>query len=162
MINLSEHSRRINSELEKQKKLLDDKLIEIDTDIKREQDKKNRAAEEGDLRENAGYITATENLARLELEMRNVYNKIEAFKKFRMEDYQPSEFIGIGTTVQLSTPEGQIYIYKLVPADLGDAEIGAVSINAPVGQAIIGKQKGDIVVVKTQAKTIDYEIEEVY
>jgi transcription elongation factor GreA len=163
-IDLQFESQVINTELSKQAEGLRSQIVQLDRDIKEEEEKKNKAAEEGDLRENAGYQTAMENLARMHVEMRNLDAKERAFKRFS-GDYEPSGFIGLGTTVHLvnvSDRAREAKAIKLVPSDLGDASIRAVSIESPVGRALIGKTAGDIVAVSTQAKTIDYEVRDIY
>lgn len=161
MVSLQEYSERIDKAIASQREGMDRLLFDISERISKEEQKRMQAAEEGDLRENAGYTVATENLARLEIERRNIYNKMEAFKKFN-SSYEYSGFISVGSTVVLVENNEQEYIIKLVPPALGDSSIGAVSINSPVGKEILGKQRGQTVVVKSPVSILEYRIKDVY
>ena len=42
-----------------------------------------------------------------------------------------------------------------------DFKKGKISIQSPVGKALIGHKVGDVVTIKTPAKTVEYEIQEI-
>ncbi|MFP3498633.1 GreA/GreB family elongation factor, partial [Pseudomonas sp. SIMBA_059] len=67
-----------------------------------------------------------------------------------------------GTTVDLENTEtGDQVTYQIVGEDEADIKKGKLSAGAPIARAIIGKEEGDIVVVKTPSGTVEYEIVEV-
>lgn len=156
---LKEYSQKIDSALSGDESSLEGQILNIYEKIK-DAEKNKELAGTTDLRENSGYHTAIENIARLQIEMRNLENKKLAFEKFT-GDYEPTEYIGIGTTVYIESVKAN-YIIKLVPPDLGNASIRAVSIDSPVGKGLMGKRKGDVIVVKTHADTYDYTIKQIY
>jgi len=51
--------------------------------------------------------------------------------------------------------------YQIVGEDEADVKQGKLSSSAPIARAIIGKEEGDTVVVKTPSGTVEYEIVEV-
>ena len=50
------------------------------------------------------------------------------------------------------------FAYKIVGIDEADLEQSLISINSPVARALIGKEVGTIVSVKTPKGTTSYEI----
>jgi transcription elongation factor GreA len=49
----------------------------------------------------------------------------------------------------------------LVGQEEADLKKGKISIQSPVGKALIGHKVGDVVTIKTPAKTVEYEIQEI-
>ncbi|MNR66362.1 Transcription elongation factor GreA [compost metagenome] len=45
--------------------------------------------------------------------------------------------------------------------DEADFKLGKISVGAPLARALIGKEEGDVVAVKTPSGVIEYEIVEV-
>ncbi|MNC81277.1 Transcription elongation factor GreA [compost metagenome] len=67
-----------------------------------------------------------------------------------------------GTTVVLANTETDEEVtYQIVGEDEADVKQGKLSSGAPIARAIIGKEEGDTVVVKTPSGTVEYEIVEV-
>jgi len=112
----------------------------------------------GDLSENADYSAAKEaqgfNEGRIkELEvMLALANVID-----------PATLSGakvvFGATVKLSDAEsGEEVIYSIVGEQEADIKKGLISISAPVARALIGREAGDTVQVKTPKGSREYEI----
>ncbi|MCA9661674.1 MAG: GreA/GreB family elongation factor, partial [Myxococcales bacterium] len=53
-----------------------------------------------------------------------------------------------GAWVTLEDEEGDEVCYRLVGPDEWDADAGLISINSPIGRAILGKEEGDEVLVR--------------
>lgn len=143
---------------------------EIDQNIQRIQIKLQSDELKTDRSENADYQIAADTYARLQVSKRDISNKIEAYERYNAE-YIPSEYITIGTTVQLkllsengapTAREQRVFYVKLVPADLSAARIGAITEDSAVGKAIKGKYKGDTIKIHTRKGELEYIIEEVY
>ena len=67
-----------------------------------------------------------------------------------------------GTTVTLADAEsGELKTYTLVGQEEADLKKGKISVQSPVGKALIGHKVGDLVTVKLPAKTVEYEIQEI-
>jgi transcription elongation factor GreA len=124
-----------------------------------------RAIEEarghGDLSENADYSAAKEaqsfNEGRIkELEgMIALANVIDPSKL-------SGEKVVFGATVRLSDAEsGEEVIYQIVGEPEADIKRGLISITAPVARALIGRESGDTVQVRTPRGSREYEILEV-
>ena len=52
--------------------------------------------------------------------------------------------------------------YQIVGEPEADLEKGLLNINSPIARALIGKEEGDVVVVKAPGGDIEYEIDEVH
>ncbi len=115
----------------------------------------------GDLSENAEYSAAKEaqsfNEGRLkELEaMIALANVIDPAKL-------SGDRVVFGATVQLTDGEsGDPVAYTIVGEHEADIKRGLISITAPVARALIGREAGDTVTVRTPKGTREYEIREV-
>jgi transcription elongation factor GreA len=73
-----------------------------------------------------------------------------------------SDTIVFGATVLLIEQESQAKrAYTLVGQDEADMKVNRISIQSPVGKALIGKRVGDFVEVKTPVKMVEYEVVEI-
>ena len=67
-----------------------------------------------------------------------------------------------GATVLVIEQESQSKRqYTLVGQDEADMKVNRISIQSPVGKALIGKRVGDFVEVKTPVKMVEYEVVEI-
>jgi len=67
-----------------------------------------------------------------------------------------------GTTVELANTETDERVtYQIVGEDEANVKLGKLSVGAPIARAIIAKEEGDTVVIKTPSGTVEYEIVEV-
>ncbi len=112
----------------------------------------------GDLSENAEYHAAKERqsfiVGRIN-ELKDIISRSEVI------DIQegPSDRIVFGKTVvlyNLKTDEEEVY--QLVGPYESDPENGKISVTSPLGQALIGREKGDEIKVKTPGGIQEYEI----
>ena len=73
-----------------------------------------------------------------------------------------SDTIVFGATVLVIEQESQSKReYTLVGQDEADMKVNRISIQSPVGKALIGKRVGDFVEVKTPVKMVEYEVVEI-
>ena len=67
-----------------------------------------------------------------------------------------------GATVSVIEQESQDKRqYTLVGQDEADMKFNRISIQSPVGRALIGKRVGDFIEVQTPVKTVEYEVVEI-
>jgi transcription elongation factor GreA len=73
-----------------------------------------------------------------------------------------SETIVFGATVSVIEQESRAKRqYTLVGQDEADMKFNRISIQSPVGRALIGKRVGDLIEVQTPVKTVEYEVIEI-
>ena len=52
--------------------------------------------------------------------------------------------------------------YRIVGEDEADIKDNLISVGSPIARALIGKEEGDVVVVKAPGGDIEYEIDQVH
>jgi transcription elongation factor GreA len=115
----------------------------------------------GDLSENAEYHAAKERQGHIdakkrELEMKLAHAQIIDISKLS------NEKVVFGTTVTLAdTDSGDTKTFTLVGQEEADIKKGKISVQSPVGKALIGHKVGDVVTITTPGKTVEYEIQEI-
>lgn len=126
-----------------------------------EEEKARDAKAQGDVSENAEYQIARDNCSRLILEIAALESTILEYEKYSTS-YTPTGRVQVGSTVKLlDNSRGSTVYIKLYPHGLGNAKIGAVSVESPVGRAILGKAKGTKVIAHAPRGDLPYTIEEV-
>ena len=115
----------------------------------------------GDLSENAEYHAAKERQGHIDAKKRELENKLANAQIIDVSKLS-NEKVVFGTTVTLAdTDSGETKKYTLIGQEEADLKKGKISVQSPVGKALIGHKVGDIVTIKTPAKTVEYEIQEI-
>lgn len=115
----------------------------------------------GDLSENAEYLAAKERQAFLEVKINELKNAINSAMVVDVE-VGPADRVVFGRTVVLfNLQTEQEVAYQLVGPYETDPDHGRISVNSPIGQALIGRQKGDEVKVRTPRGVQEFEILEI-
>lgn len=110
----------------------------------------------GDLSENAEYQEAREMQANIEDRISKLEIMLQTTVIVKMHH---SEVIGIGSTVTIQKEGASIKtVYKIVGSEEADLAKGKLSINSPLGNAMIGKKEGDIFSAKTPGGVVKYEV----
>ncbi len=116
------------------------------------------AREEGDLKENGGYHAARERQGMMEAKINYIESRIPHFNIIDLATLGGSKII-FGATVELEDIDsGDSKIYTIMGPDESDFKKGIISIESPVGQALLGKEEGEEVVVTTPRGQIEYGI----
>lgn len=119
------------------------------------------ARSHGDLSENAEYDAAKERQGFIESRINELETKL-ADARIIDTAGRTSDTVVFGATVQLIELEAkQKKQYTLVGQDEADLKDGKISVQSPVGKALIGKRVGDQVAVTTPAKIVEYEVIEI-
>jgi len=116
------------------------------------------ARAQGDLSENSEYDDAKEAQAKNEA---RVVELEDILKNARVidEDEISKTKVSLGSGVVLRDEEtGNEETYSLVNPNEEDIFMNLISTESPVGQAILGKKKGQIVEVPTPVGTLKYKI----
>ena len=116
------------------------------------------AREEGDLRENAEYHGAKEKQAIVEAKIRHLESQLAIAVVIDINTVGGDRVV-FGATVRVREEESEEErTFRLVGADEANPQKGWISIQSPVGRALVGKQIGDMVEVNVPRGTILYEI----
>lgn len=127
------------------------------TEVKRREIAKSiqKAREQGDLSENAGYDSARDNQAQVEgriLELEELLKRAQVIKKVKGE-----EKVEIGVKVRVHL-EGHDREFQIVGAPEADPVSGKISHESPLGRALLGKKVGEKIEVETPAGKVTYKI----
>ncbi|NCU28187.1 MAG: transcription elongation factor GreA [Candidatus Moranbacteria bacterium] len=110
----------------------------------------------GDLSENAEYHEAREEQGRNESRI----NQIESIlKNSIIVKKHSSTTAEIGTSVIVKKGNsGEEVIYHLVGSEEADLMQNKISNKSPLGQALFGKQKGDVISIETPKGLVKYTL----
>ena len=115
----------------------------------------------GDLSENAEYDAAKERQGFIESRIIEIETKLADARVVETAG-RTTDTVVFGATVavieQASQSKKQ---YTLVGQDEADMKFNKISVQSPVGRALIGKRVGDFVEVSTPAKVVEYEVVEI-
>jgi len=115
----------------------------------------------GDLSENAEYHAAKERQSFIEGRIQELQAKLAMADVIDPSKINQSK-VAFGAKVKVVDIEADTeYEFTLVGPEEADVKSGKISISSPVGRALIGKEVGDVAVVKAPARTIEYEITEI-
>ncbi len=74
------------------------------------------------------------------------------------ESETKSGVVGLGSKVTVRDPDGEEDYYTVVGSAEADPSENKISNESPVGSAVLGKKKGDVVDVKTPAGSLKFKI----
>ena len=115
------------------------------------------AAALGDRSENAEYIYGKRKLREIDRRIGYLTKLIE-----RLEVIDPkanaSNRVRFGATVVVEDEEGKERTYQIVGEDEVDAKVGQISMQSPMGRALMNRAVGDDVTVKRPAGELDLVI----
>jgi transcription elongation factor GreA len=117
-----------------------------------------KAREFGDLRENAEYKAAMERQSIVQARIMQVRQRLGEVESIDLSKI-PTDRVAYGSSVVLFDLEKEEKVkYKLVTSEESDPENGLISTVSPIGQALMGKEEGDEVRVKTPTGVRNFEI----
>jgi len=120
------------------------------------------AREHGDLRENAEFKAAKERQQFIDTRMAELEYKLGDAHVIEVTAGM-SETVVFGATVRLLNLESEEEkTYTLIGQEEADLKNGSISVQSPIGHALIGHRVGDIVKVNRPAGMIEYEIQEIF
>ena len=96
------------------------------------------AAAEGDRSENAEYIYRKKELREIDARVRHLRKRLDGMT---VVDHPPSDpnRIFFGAWVQLADSDDKEVVYRIVGPDEFDARLGYISMDSPMGKALLGK-----------------------
>ena len=121
------------------------------------------AREHGDLKENAEYHAAREQQSFTEGRIMEIESKLAGAQVIDVTQIAKTGKVIFGTTVDLiNIDTDETVTYRIVGEDEADVKNNLISIGSPIARALIGKEEGDVVVVKAPGGEIEYEIDQVH
>lgn len=116
----------------------------------------------GDLKENAEYSAAREQQSFCEGRIQEIEGKLAEARIIDITTIPRTGKVIFGVTVDLINTDTEVAVtYKIVGEDEADVKQNRISVTSPIARALIGKEAGDVVIVKTPGGDVEYEIEDV-
>jgi transcription elongation factor GreB len=115
------------------------------------------AAALGDRSENAEYIYGKRRLRELDRRLRFLSERMDELTVVEPRPH-PSGRAYFGAWVVVEDEEGEERRYRLVGPDEADAPAALISVEAPLGRALLGKKGGDTVRVERPAGTLELSV----
>lgn len=146
----------------KEYQLTESGITELRTELEELKSRRNDIAErlraakaEGDLSENADYTAALEEQEYVEGRISEIEEILHNASV--IESSNDSSVVELGNTVELQN-EGNPLSYTVVDSLESDPGEGKISQDSPIGQALLGAQKGETVTISTPKGDHDYTI----
>lgn len=108
----------------------------------------------GDLRENFGYQQAKEEQMYLEKRIRELEDTV---KNAKVIEKTKTGKVQLGSTVTLLTGKEK-HTFQIVGSEEANPLQGRISLESPLGQAILGKKEGTKAEVETAEGKTEYKI----
>ena len=118
----------------------------------------NTAAAFGDLSENAAYHQGKEDLAFLRGRMAELEKSIKSAKIIVAKEN--ADKVEIGCTIIVAAGSKKETFTLVAPSE-SDFLIGKISYQSPIGQALLGRAKGDEIAIEGPEGNIKYKILEI-
>lgn len=116
------------------------------------------AREEGDLKENAGYDAARERQGMGEARIKYIESRMSVFQVVDLDTLSGDKVI-FGSTVEVADVDtDERKEFTLLGPDEANFDNGSISIQSPVGLALLSKEVGDEVSVDIPRGRVSYEI----
>ena len=138
---------------------LKEELALLERELKVDLPERIRIARElGDIRENGEFEVAKDRQGFVSARVAQLQRRIAELSAIDLSRV-PKDRVAFGATVHVMAEEsGEERVYRLVASEEVDTSKGWISSGSPVGQALIGKREGDLVVIRTPAGATRYEI----
>ena len=148
----SQWLKKLKEELEELKNIRRPKIVEAIAE----------ARGHGDLKENAEYHAAKEEQAKIESRVIEINDLIARANVVDVTTLEKKDNVIFGSTVYLINLENnKKNTYKIVGKDEADVAKNYIYFRSPIGKALIGKKKKDLVSVATPSGEKNFEIMEV-
>ncbi|MDO8954498.1 MAG: transcription elongation factor GreA [Gammaproteobacteria bacterium] len=113
----------------------------------------------GDLKENAEYHAAREQQSFAEGRIAELESKLSNAQVIDVTQMPKTGKVIFGSTVTLMDLETEAEVkYHIVGDDEADIKLSKISVGSPIARALIGKEEGQEVIVKTPKGESEYEI----
>lgn len=121
------------------------------------------AREQGDLSENAEYDAAKDEQRDIEARIEELEKILKNVEVVDMDDDHNLEQVGFGLVVKVKDNEFDDEMeFKIVGATEANSLKGKISNESPLGKALLGAKKGEVVSVEAPAGVIEYTILDIY
>jgi transcription elongation factor GreB len=119
------------------------------------------AAAQGDRSENAEYIYGKRRLREIDRRIRFLQGRLDTSTIVAPEEQTDVERVWFGAIVTIEEDDGAQRTFQIVGPDEIDATGARVSVESPLGRALLGKRRGIEVTVRRPRGEVDVLITEI-
>lgn len=113
----------------------------------------------GDLKENGEYHAAREQQGFVEGRIAEIESKLSNAQIIDVRELANNGKVIFAATVTLMNVDTEEEVrYQIVGEDEADIKTGKISVSSPIARAMIGKEEGDVIVVRTPGGETEYEV----
>ena len=117
------------------------------------------AAAHGDRSENAEYIYGKKRLREIDRRLQFLKKRLEISTVVDPAEQTDTGRVYFGATVTLKNEDdGVRTTYQIVGPDETDTKGGRISVESPIGRALVGRRKGETVTVKRPIGEVDLTV----
>lgn len=116
------------------------------------------AREHGDLKENAEYHAAREELSMAETKIQQLQDQIARARVIDESEINTDEISILNTVKVEDLRRNKQYVYRLVSAEEADFKQNKISVSSPVGKGLLGKKVGEVAEIQVPAGVLRYKI----
>lgn len=116
------------------------------------------ARDKGDLSENAEYDAAKDAQGHLEAKIAQLENLMSGARLLDETKVDTSSVSILSKATIKNKKNGASVTYMLVSEEEADLKAGKISTQSPIGKGLLGKKKGDKVIIKTPAGEMEFEV----
>ena len=116
------------------------------------------AAEQGDRSENAAYIYGKKRMRNIDSRLRYLRKKIDGVRVVDLAEMPQFDVVKFGAIVTVENEDGEQITYRLVDREESDPKRRRISVQSPVGMALVGKREGDVARVRLPSGLAELEV----
>lgn len=119
------------------------------------------ARDKGDLSENAEYDAAKDAQGMLELKINELEKTLASARILDESQIDTSKVVLLSNVTITNKKNGKQLTYKLVSESEANLKEKKISVSSPIGQGLLGKQKGDVAEIQTPGGILEFEITDI-
>ena len=116
------------------------------------------ARDKGDLSENAEYDAVKDAQGHLEAKIAQLENLLSGARLLDENNIDISKVSILSKVTIKNKKNGASVTYMLVSEEEADLKAGKISTVSPIGKGLLGKKKGEVVIIKTPAGDMEFEV----
>ena len=116
------------------------------------------ARAQGDLSENAEYDAAKDAQGLLELKISEMETVLSNARVIDESQLDTSKVAILSNVTIQNLKTGKEMTYKLVSETEADAKLMKISVTSPIGQGLLGKEKGEVAKITTPGGVMEFKV----
>jgi len=119
------------------------------------------ARDHGDLKENAEYHAAREELSMVETKIQQLQDRLARARIISEDEINTDEVSILNTVKVKDLRNDKEYEYTLVSAEEANIKENKIAVTSPVGKGLLGRKVGEVAEIQVPAGLLRYEILEI-